>query len=76
MEPILAAERGMTDNGNQYALAALKERRAIIDSELRECKRRVRYLQEALSAALIAVRAVNWKARASDGCEWRWSGIM
>lgn len=53
----------MTDNGNQYALAALKERRAIIDGELRECKRRVRYLQEALSAALIAVRAVNWKAR-------------
>ncbi len=38
----------MSNNGNQYALAALKERRAIIDGELRECKRRVRYLQEAL----------------------------
>ena len=48
VEPVLATERGMTDNGNQYALAALKERRAVIDGELRECKRRVRYLQEAL----------------------------
>lgn len=38
----------MTDNGNRYALAALKERRAAIDGELRECERRVRYLREAL----------------------------
>lgn len=35
-------------DGVAYALAALKERRAIIDGELRECRRRVRYLQEAL----------------------------
>jgi hypothetical protein len=48
MEPVLAAERGMNDNGNRYALAALKERRSVIDGELRECRRRVRYLQEAL----------------------------
>jgi hypothetical protein len=37
-----------TDNGNRYALAALKERRASIDGEMRECERRLRYLREAL----------------------------
>jgi hypothetical protein len=33
MEPILATERSMTDNGNRYA--ALRERRVAIDGELR-----------------------------------------
>ncbi len=35
----------MNENGNQYALAALKERRASIDGEMRECERRLRYLR-------------------------------
>ena len=38
----------MTENGNRYALAALKQRRAAIDGEMRECERRVRYLRETL----------------------------
>ncbi len=38
----------MSENGNRYALAALKERRAAIDGEMRECERRLRYLREAL----------------------------
>jgi hypothetical protein len=38
----------MTGETNRYALAALKERRAVVDGELRECKRRVRYLRETL----------------------------
>jgi hypothetical protein len=38
----------MNENGNRYALAALKERRASIDGEMRECERRLRYLREAL----------------------------
>lgn len=33
---------------NQYALAALKERRAAIDGEMRECERRLRYLRTML----------------------------
>ncbi len=38
----------MNDNGNRYALAALKERRASIGGEMRECERRLRYLRETL----------------------------
>ncbi len=38
----------MDDNGNRYALHALRERRASIDDELRECERRMRYLKEML----------------------------
>ena len=38
----------MNDNGNRYALAALKERRASIDGEMRECERRLRYLRDML----------------------------
>ncbi len=38
----------MNENGNRYALAALKERRASIDGEMRECERRLRYLRETL----------------------------
>ena len=38
----------MNGNGNWYALAALKERRASIDGEMRECERRLRYLRETL----------------------------
>jgi hypothetical protein len=37
-----------TDNGNRYALHALKERRAEIDGELRQCEQRLRYLREML----------------------------
>ena len=37
-----------TDSGNRYALAALKERRAAIDGELRQCERRLRHLREML----------------------------
>ena len=36
----------MNDNGNRYALHALRERRASIDGEMRECERRLRYLRE------------------------------
>jgi hypothetical protein len=38
----------MNENGNRYALAALKERRASIDGEMRECERRLRYLRKML----------------------------
>ena len=38
----------MDDNGNRYALHALRERRAALDGELRECERRLRYLKEML----------------------------
>jgi hypothetical protein len=38
----------MTDNGNKYALAALKERRAAIDGELRQCEQRLRHLRSML----------------------------
>ncbi len=48
MEPILAAERPLTDNGNRYALHALRERRAAIDGELRQCEQRLRHLREML----------------------------
>jgi hypothetical protein len=34
----------MNDNGNQYALAAFKERRAALDGELRQCEQRLRHL--------------------------------
>lgn len=37
-----------TDNGNRYALAALKERRAAIDGEMRACEGRLRHLREML----------------------------
>ena len=39
---------GMNENGNRYALAALRERRASIDGEIKECERKLRYLREAL----------------------------
>ncbi len=38
----------MSDNGNRYALHALRERRAEIDGELRQCEQRLRYLREML----------------------------
>ncbi len=38
----------MTDNGNRYALAALRERRAAIDGELRQCEQRLRHLRDML----------------------------
>ncbi len=38
----------MDDNGNRYALHALRERRASLYGELRECERRMRYLKEML----------------------------
>ena len=38
----------MNDLGNQHALHALRERRASLDGELRECERRLRYLKEML----------------------------
>ncbi len=48
MEPVLAAEPPLTDNGNRYALHALRERRAAIDGELRQCEQRLRHLREML----------------------------
>ncbi len=39
----------MNENGNRYALHALKERRASIDGEIKECERKLRYLREALT---------------------------
>ncbi len=38
----------MSEDGNRYALAALRERRAAIDGELRQCERRLRYLRQML----------------------------
>ena len=38
----------MNENGNRYALAALRERRAALDSEIKECDRKLRYLREAI----------------------------
>ena len=33
----------MNDNGNRYALHALRERRAALDGELRQCEQRLRH---------------------------------
>jgi hypothetical protein len=38
----------MNDNGNRYAIHALKERRASLDGEMRDCERKLRYLRETL----------------------------
>lgn len=38
----------MNENGNRYALAALRERRAALDGEIKECDRKLRYLREAI----------------------------
>lgn len=38
----------MNENGNRYALAALKERRASIDGEIQACEIRLRSLNETL----------------------------
>jgi hypothetical protein len=38
----------MTDNDSRYALAALRERRAVIDGELRQCEQRMRHLKAML----------------------------
>ncbi len=38
----------MNDNGNRYALHALRERRAAIDGELHQCEQRLRHLREML----------------------------
>ena len=38
----------MKETSNRYALAALKERRATIDGEAKECEARLRQLNEAL----------------------------
>lgn len=37
-----------TENGNRYAIHALRERRAAIDGELRQCEQRIRHLKEML----------------------------
>jgi hypothetical protein len=39
----------MNENGNRYALAALRERRAALDGEIKACDRKLRYLCEAIS---------------------------
>jgi hypothetical protein len=38
----------MNDNGNRYAIAALRERGASIDGELRQCEQGMRHLREIL----------------------------
>ena len=38
----------MNENGNQYAMAALRERRAELDGEIKESERRLRYLRDAI----------------------------
>lgn len=38
----------MNENGNRYAVAALKERRASIDGEIKQCRDKLRYLTDAL----------------------------
>jgi hypothetical protein len=38
----------MNENGNRYAIAALRERRAALDGEIKECDRKLRYLREAI----------------------------
>jgi hypothetical protein len=38
----------MNDNGNRYALAALRERRAALVGEMKDCDRKLRYLREAI----------------------------
>ena len=38
----------MNENGNRYAMAALRERRAALDGEIKECDRKLRYLREAI----------------------------
>ena len=38
----------MNENGNRYAIAALRERRAALDGEIRACDRKLRYLREAI----------------------------
>jgi len=38
----------MNDNGNRYAIAALRERRAAIDGEMRQCEQRLPHLREML----------------------------
>ena len=38
----------MNENGNRYAIAALRERRAALDGEVKECDRKLRYLREAI----------------------------
>jgi hypothetical protein len=38
----------MNDNGNRYAINALRERRAAIDGEIQACELRLRGLNEAL----------------------------
>lgn len=38
----------MNDTDNRYAIAALRERRAAIDGELRQCEQRLRHLREML----------------------------
>lgn len=39
----------MNELGNKYALAALRERRASIDGEIKEATRKLRYLRDALT---------------------------
>jgi hypothetical protein len=38
----------MNDTGNRYAIHALRERRAALDGELRQCEQRLRHLREML----------------------------
>jgi hypothetical protein len=38
----------MNENGNRYAVAALRERRAGLDGEIKECERKLRYLRAAI----------------------------
>ena len=48
-----------TENGNRYAIHALRERRAAIDGELRQCEQRIRHLKEMLGHldATLSVRS-------------------
>lgn len=39
----------MNENGNKYALAALKERRASVAGEITVCESRLRYLKDSLA---------------------------
>ncbi len=38
----------MNENGNRYAIAALRERRAALDGEIKECNRKLCYLRGAI----------------------------
>jgi hypothetical protein len=60
----------LTRYRHRYALHALKERRALLDGEMRECERKLRYLRETLThldatLALLIPRAIPRPSRPS-----------